>query len=350
MSGGTGPLRSGLRGWLSSIGLTMGLSLLVAAGVAQEERTFAVAVVVAAALGLGVLYRLFPHGTHFAVGTANGFAVYACLYVFMARAGFPEAADWAKSFGFLLPVAAFLAAVWLRRREVEAAAEAQVPFDVAHLPRMMRFVLAVGAVGVVAMMAPEARLPAAAQTAALLAAMAAIAAIVAASVREVVRLLADVALIFEAVAGRAGRLAVPIVAFMTVYSLLVIVFASVYSVADAISGVGLFAGSDGPIRLSFSDALHFSVATLSTVGYGDIRPVGDGVRVLASFQVLAGQLLLLFGFAEIMRGTRDLREQREEGPEDAAEDVAASRGNHSAKDADGANDRGQRRGDADAAA
>jgi len=56
--------------------------------------------------------------------------------------------------------------------------------------------------------------------------------------------------------------------------------------------------------LSYSDALYFSVTTLSTVGYGDIRPFDDGVRVLASLQVVAGQLLLLFGFAEIMRSRR----------------------------------------------
>ena len=50
--------------------------------------------------------------------------------------------------------------------------------------------------------------------------------------------------------------------------------------------------------------MHRPVATVSTVGYGDIRPVGDGVRVLASLEVLLGQLLLLFGLAEIMRGSR----------------------------------------------
>jgi hypothetical protein len=43
---------------------------------------------------------------------------------------------------------------------------------------------------------------------------------------------------------------------------------------------------------------------MSTVGYGDIRPQDDGARVLASLEVLAGQLLLLFGFAEIMRARR----------------------------------------------
>jgi hypothetical protein len=66
----------------------------------------------------------------------------------------------------------------------------------------------------------------------------------------------------------------------------------------------LFIGSDGPVRIDFPGALHFSAATLSTVGYGDIQPLDDGVRLLATVEALAGQLLLLFGFYEIMRGSQ----------------------------------------------
>jgi hypothetical protein len=57
------------------------------------------------------------------------------------------------------------------------------------------------------------------------------------------------------------------------------------------------------------------------VGYGDIHPHDNGIRVLASLEVVAGQLLLLFGFAEIMRaggemvGKRPRRPRRSE-PED----------------------------------
>lgn len=66
------------------------------------------------------------------------------------------------------------------------------------------------------------------------------------------------------------------------------------------------------------------------MGYGDIRPLGDGVRVLASLEVLLGQLLLLFGFAEIMRGRRLRGWDREVGGGTADGFVGgASRGNHS---------------------
>lgn len=337
MNGREAPHHSGLpRGWFRSVGFTLLLTSLVAAGVASDGRLMPVVILGVAAAGLGLLYILFPHGTHFAFGTANGFAVYACLYVFMERAGFPDAAPWAKAAGFLLPVVAFLLAVWARRRDLRVAAEADRPLDVAHLPRMMRFMAAIAAIGVAAMLAPEARMPATGHSVALLLSMAAVAAVVGLAVRDVVRLLVDVALIFETVGARVGRLAVPMVAFVTVYALLVITFAAFYRIADALSGGPIFAGGEGALRLDFADALHFSVATLSTVGYGDIRPTGDGVRVLASFQVVLGQLLLLFGFAEIMRGSRE-RLREGEGGEDAAEEAGAeeagdgSRGNHATR-------------------
>ncbi|TCZ66686.1 potassium channel protein [Roseicella aquatilis] len=134
--------------------------------------------------------------------------------------------------------------------------------------------------------------------------MAAIALISAIAVADVVRLLVDIAVIFRAVTLRLSRLAVPIAAFSSLWALLVVIFGCVYRIADGLSAGPLFHGPAGPARLGFSDALHFSVVTLSSVGYGDIQPVDDGIRVLASIEMLFAQLLLLFGFYEIMRGSR----------------------------------------------
>jgi hypothetical protein len=112
------------------------------------------------------------------------------------------------------------------------------------------------------------------------------------------------ATIFRAVTLRLSRLAVPIAAFSSIWALLVVIFGCLYRISDGLSDGALFHGPSGPIRIDFSDALHFSVVTLSSVGYGDIQPVDDGIRVLASIQMLFAQLLLLFGFYEIMRGSR----------------------------------------------
>nr|WP_232474936.1 potassium channel family protein [Roseomonas rubea] len=70
--------------------------------------------------------------------------------------------------------------------------------------------------------------------------------------------------------------------------------------------VPLFHGPQGPVPLPFPDALYFSLVTQATVGYGDVTPHDDGIRLLTSIQVVAGQVLLLFGFAEIMRTRRVL--------------------------------------------
>jgi hypothetical protein len=115
---------------------------------------------------------------------------------------------------------------------------------------------------------------------------------------------------------------VPIAAFSSLWALLVVIFGCLYRISDGLSKGPLFHGPEGPIRIDFSDALHFSVVTLSSVGYGDIQPVDDGIRVLASIQMLFAQLLLLFGFYEIMRGSRaGTPDAQVEGP-------AASRTHH----------------------
>jgi hypothetical protein len=297
--------RPQLAAWLRAVGFTLALSLLVAWGVGDEgHNLLPFAVIGTGGLGLGVLYWLFPRGVHFAIGTAAGLALYVSLFVVLGRAQFPDAPAWSHPPAFLLPVLAFLAIAWWRRHQLAEIAERTDAENLEELPHTARWVGLTGLIGLVCFLLPVNRLPPPGQAAALLAAMVAIAVIVAVAVRDVVRLLIDVALIVGQVGDRLRHLTVPAATFLLIYALLVVGFASAYRVADGLSRQELFAGPDGPIRLSYSDSLYFSVATISTVGYGDIRPSDDGVRVLASLQVVAGQLLLLFGFAEIMRARR----------------------------------------------
>jgi hypothetical protein len=307
-----------LSAWFRALGFTVALSLLTAWGVGGEGRLLPFAVIGAAAIGLGLLYFLFPRGGDFAFGTATGLAIYTSLFVVLGHAQFPAAADWARPVAFLTPVICFVAAVWWRREELRHVTKRQATRDLDHIGHTGRWLLAACAVGIVCFMLPINRLSPPLQAAALLGAMAAIGVIVAHAVQDVLRLLVDVALIVDEIGGRLTQVAVPATAFLMIYALLVIVFASAYRIADALSLVPLFNSGDGPARLSYSDALHFSVATLSTVGYGDIRPQDDGVRVLASLQVVAGQLLLLFGVAEILRSrrARSLTEAAEEAAEE----------------------------------
>jgi hypothetical protein len=284
--------------------------LVVAAGVADQGWAFAAASLLIASLALGGLNLLFPHGLTFAFGMANGLALYVSLFAVIGRAGFPLAAEWSRGVGFLLPVLAFVGACWWRRRALRTAVEGSA--DLAHFPRFLRWLLASGFVGVVSLSLPVTRLDPGGQTLALLLAMGAIAAISAFAVGDVVRLLVDIATMLRRVGGRLRLLAVPIATYVSLFALLGVAFACFYRIADGLSREPLFMLVGTPARISFSDALHFSVVTLSTVGYGDIQPHDDGVRILAAIQMVFGQLLLLFGFAEIMRSHGASRDERKD--------------------------------------
>ena len=60
-----------------------------------------------------------------------------------------------------------------------------------------------------------------------------------------------------------------------------------------------------PETISFTESLYFSLITMSTVGYGDITPASEAVRIVASVQIMLGLILVLFAFAEIMRYARN---------------------------------------------
>lgn len=107
--------RGTLKGFVSALGMSLALMLLVAGGVADRGGTFPLVVLGGSAAAVGALYLLFPHGPQFALGTANGLAMYACLYAVLGRAGFPHALAGPRAIGFLLPVVAFVIACWVRR-------------------------------------------------------------------------------------------------------------------------------------------------------------------------------------------------------------------------------------------
>jgi voltage-gated potassium channel len=90
-------------------------------------------------------------------------------------------------------------------------------------------------------------------------------------------------------------------AFVTFYGLLVVVFACLYRIADLTTRAPQFSLHAEPARISFVDALYYSVATITTLGFGDIAPASLLVRAITGLEVLSGVLMLLFGFSEIMR-------------------------------------------------
>jgi len=83
------------------------------------------------------------------------------------------------------------------------------------------------------------------------------------------------------------------------------VFAALYRLIDRFDGEATFTFAGRARDIGFAESLYFSIVTLSTVGYGDIVPLSYAVRAVVAVQIVAGIILLLFGFQAVLRATRD---------------------------------------------
>jgi voltage-gated potassium channel len=296
------------RNWRRSLLFTLALIALVNAAVGAD-RIFSLVSLAICAVAFGFFYLTFPGGMLFGITLGNFLAVYECAYIAFHEANFHEAAYPASIAGLTLPVLGFLCGCFLRRPEIAHALQARRARERARLPRLSRWLPAVLIVAAISFALQRAALSPGEQDIALVAAMSVITGFVVYAVRDLVLLMMDVALIFEGVSARLSRLVPPVMAFLTFYSLLVIVFACLYRIAEFVTGRPQFAVFGKLEQIRFVDVLYFSVATISTVGYGDISPATPLVRGLAGLEVISGLLVLLFGFSEIMR-TADPRDRR----------------------------------------
>ena len=297
------------RHWLRSVAFTLALVGLIATAIGADW-TSTISSVVTCAVGFGFFYLMFPGGAHFGMTVANFLAIYACVFEFFRDANFPAVPQPFALGAVAMPVLGFLICCVMRRRQVYAIIHARRIRELDHLPRVTSWFLGAVAVGAATFALPRFELDAAEQGIALLAAMAIVTLFVVVSVRDVVLVMIDIAMVFEGVAARLDRLVRPMMAFVTFYSLLVVVFACLYRIADLTARTPQFALHGSPARISFVDSLYYSVATITTLGFGDIAPTSFLVRALTGMEVVTGVLMLLFGFSEIMRSAGSDREAR----------------------------------------
>jgi voltage-gated potassium channel len=256
-------------------------------------------------------HHFFRASRAFGFALANLIAIYACVFLFFVESNFERVGSASLAVGFLMPLAAFAAGSLRRRAEIHQVILSGRMRDERHFLQVLGWLLPVFAVGALTFFVPRGPDSGEAQHVSLLAAMALVSAVVFAGSREVALFLLDTGLLFEAFFRRVARLVIPAFAFLTCYSLLVICFASFYSLADYARAPNF--RIDGVARaLTFPETLYFSVTTLSTVGYGDISPVTNLVRFIVAIEIVCGILLLLFGFNEIFSFAQERRRQHKD--------------------------------------
>jgi voltage-gated potassium channel len=292
--------------WLRAVVFTLILVGLVAAAMGGDW-PFAFSALAVCGVGFGFFYLVFPGGASFGVTMANCLAVYACLFEYFREANFTAAPHLYAITALGLPLLAFLAGCFARRTAIATSILAHRQHEMSRLPRTRRWLPAIAAISASSFLLPQFSLSPVVQGEALLGGMTVVGLVIGLAARDVVLLLVDIAQVFDTVSRRMYRLLMPVLAFLTYYSLLVVIFASLYRIAEMSLGAAQFQVHGHLAYISFADALYFSVITIATVGYGDITPAGPLVRGLASIEVVAGLLLLLFGFSEIMR-PRDHKE------------------------------------------
>jgi voltage-gated potassium channel len=303
------------RYWLRGLLLTLGLYVLVSVAVADTFGLFFFVMLGALALSVTLFYWMFP-GSHFTtIALANFLSIYACLYTFFIESNFALALDWAVRISFVLPIAAYIAGVSLRRQSIHRLVRHEAGSPVHYAPRLFLWLVPVFAVGLASFLLPHRDYGADTISVFLVLSMGLIATLVFVVSRDVTAFLLETGLLFEEFFDQAFALLAPTLAFFTYYSFVIIVFGSFYRIIDRlIPGPHfLIAGVERPI--SFLEALYFSIITLSTVGYGDLVPASSLVRAVASLQIVIGVWLIIFGFSEVLRYTRerDWREQRRHG-------------------------------------
>lgn len=99
--------------------------------------------------------------------------------------------------------------------------------------------------------------------------------------------------IFRRLVGHAAITMKTILGALCIYLLIGFFFAFVYQLMDAVGSQPFFAQTAAGAHAKVSDLLYFSYATLTTVGYGDLSPVGGLGKSLSVTEALLGQLYLV---------------------------------------------------------
>jgi voltage-gated potassium channel len=298
------------RPWLSElarVALPLAFVSIVAAAAAGITTSLFFAMVLSAGFVIAVVRALFPVGRLFPIAFATLIAVYAAIFSLFVEEIFTGIDSEFLVVGFCLPIFFFVVGCWLRRDQVSAVVAHPRIRSERRVMRAAVWLVPVFFVGAVVILLSRTVGTLANMDMVFLGGMSVIGLIVLTVSRDVAIFLVDAGLLFEEFFSRVSRLVIPAFAFVTFYSLIVILFASAYRLISVYTPERHF-NVGGSLRgLSFSESIYFSIGTISTVGYGDILPYSNLARVLSSLEVFCGIMLLIFGVSELLEYAREHR-------------------------------------------
>ena len=265
---------------------------LISLATTDIGKSFLVVMVIVVSVAAGSFYFIFPGSSFFAISLANFLGVYACIFIYLVTTNFAVVQPWAIQVGFVLPIIGFQGGAMLRREHLQYIVQSRRIRDERHLGRTFLWLIPVTLIGALTFLVPTHVHDPRTADALFLVAMGTVSVVVVFASRDVAIFLLDSGLLFEEFFQSATRLLVPAFAFLTFYSMLVIVFACIYRIIDRFADGPQFLINGGAETITFAQALYFSIITVSTVGYGDVVPLSDSVRVVVAIQIICGILLL----------------------------------------------------------
>ena len=286
------------------ISLTVVLLILIALSVGEIGGYFFLLMFAVVVFSVAAIHLLFDSSVFFSISLTNFIGVYSCLFIFFALTNFQSVQPWALDIGYVLPLLAFVIGAARRRADIQSIVSAHRVREERHFGRVLRWLIPIFLVALLTFIIRKWFDQGEWQTVIFLGAMLLIGASLFFASHDVATFMLDTGILFEEFFNRVTELLVPAFAFLTFYSMLVIVFACIYRIADRFSLEPQFNIFGQPESLSFPDALYFSLITVSTVGYGEIVPISNGIKIVVSIQIVSGVLLLLFGFYELIHYTR----------------------------------------------
>jgi voltage-gated potassium channel len=293
------------RTWWGAVGFSALIIFMIAVGSTDELGILTGVILVAVFSAAGIFLWMFPGSRFFVLAFANSLAIYTIVYFFLVEANFPRIREWVSVLGYLLPIYMFLAGVWWRRDAIREASQSEDFRRARFQGRLFIWLLPVCIIAALTFFVPGVKLESSGSDIVFLALVAGVSLFVMVISRQICLFLIDTGVLFDHLFVQMSRLGRPAFAFFTLYSFSVIVFAMIYRIMDRVTESSIFLIEGQPGAISFTESLYFSLITMSTVGYGDITPASEALRVVVGIEVMVGIMLFLFGFAEIMRYARN---------------------------------------------